>query len=74
MSPLALLLLRRMHLAHRALCKAAPASTVTDIATEYRFWELGRFAVVYKTLFGEAPSDTLRQGPGRIISGIPGSE
>jgi AraC-like DNA-binding protein len=33
-----------------------------DIATEFGFWELGGFAVEYKALFGESPSDTLRCG------------
>jgi AraC-like DNA-binding protein len=56
--------LRRMHLAHRALNRATPiTATVTGIATECGFWELGRFSVEYRALFGEAPSDTLRGLP-----------
>jgi transcriptional regulator GlxA family with amidase domain len=60
-SPTHYLLLRRMQLARRALRQADPALTrVTDIATEFGFWELGRFAVKYHQLFGETPSATLR--------------
>jgi AraC-like DNA-binding protein len=56
------LLLRRMHLARQALALANPsASTVTDVATQYGFWQFGRFAGKYKELFGEAPSVTLRR-------------
>lgn len=51
--------LRRMHLARHALrASAAAATRVTDIATRFGFWELGRFAVEYKALFGESPSRT----------------
>jgi AraC-like DNA-binding protein len=60
-SPTHYLLLRRMQQARRALRQADPALTrVTDIATEYGFWELGRFAVKYHQIFGETPSATLR--------------
>jgi transcriptional regulator GlxA family with amidase domain len=53
-----------MHLARRALRVADPAATtVTEIATNFGFWEFGRFSVVYRSLFGETPSATLRRPP-----------
>lgn len=61
MSPKRYLLLRRMAFVRRALHAAAPnAATVTDVATRYGFWQLGRFAVEYRSLFGESPSTTLQ--------------
>ncbi|HUN44579.1 MAG TPA: helix-turn-helix domain-containing protein [Acetobacteraceae bacterium] len=61
MNPHRYLWLRRMNQARHALSVADPAEkTVTAIANDYGFWELGRFSVAYRKLFGEAPSNTLR--------------
>jgi len=62
MGPVRFLWLRRMHLARRELMKAASeTTTVTTIAMEHGFGELGRFSVVYRSLFGESPSRTLNR-------------
>jgi AraC-like DNA-binding protein len=60
-SPTQYLLLRRMGMARQALREADPGVTrVTDVATEFGFLELGRFAVKYRQIFGETPSSTLK--------------
>jgi AraC-like DNA-binding protein len=60
-SPKRYLWIRRMNLARRALTRAdVTTTTVTDIANNYGFGELGRFAVSYRNLFGDSPSATLR--------------
>jgi AraC-like DNA-binding protein len=62
MGPIRYLTLRRMHLVRRALLRSDPSrATVTQIVTNHGFWELGRFSVAYRTLFGESPSYTLRR-------------
>jgi len=67
MSPHRYLWLRRMDQARRALSLADPmGKTVTTIANDYGFWELGRFSVAYRKLFGESPSTTLRKPAGHV--------
>jgi AraC-like DNA-binding protein len=62
MGPIRFLTLRRMHLVRRALLRLDPSkATVTQIVTDHGFWELGRFSVGYRMLFGESPSYTLRR-------------
>ena len=64
MSPKRYLWLRRMHMARRALRSAdAKRTSVTEIASDYGFWEFGRFSVAYRSLFGETPSVALRRPP-----------
>ncbi len=71
MGPIRFLTLRRMHLVRRALSRSDPSSaTVTRIVTDHGFWELGRFSVAYRTLFGESPSETLRRRPEPITTDL----
>jgi AraC family ethanolamine operon transcriptional activator len=53
---------RTLHQVRRALKAADPSvATVTEIATQFGVWQLGRFARDYRILFGELPSETLHQ-------------
>ena len=59
MSPKQYLMRRRMNLVRKALLAAVTETTVTEIATRFGFWHLGRFSAGYQAVFGELPSTTL---------------
>jgi AraC-like DNA-binding protein len=62
MSPNRYLRLQHLNMVRAALRRVDSANaTVAELAERYGFKELGRFAVVYRTMFGELPSSTLRQ-------------
>jgi AraC family ethanolamine operon transcriptional activator len=55
-------LLRRLNQVRRDLLNGKAAEDgVTGVATQAGFYELGRFAVLYRELFGERPSETARR-------------
>jgi AraC-like DNA-binding protein len=62
MTPREFLRLRRLHATRRALLAANPEAgeTVSGIAYTHGFYEVGRFAGLYKQTFGELPSATLQ--------------
>ncbi|WP_165497127.1 AraC family transcriptional regulator [Rhodococcus sp. ABRD24] len=52
----------RLKSAHEDLLHPATAEvTVTDIATAWGFYNLGRFSSLYRDMYGETPSETLRR-------------
>lgn len=62
-SPVVYLRAVRLNSVRRMLKQAAgnPGACVADIAARWGFWHLSHFAADYKALFGELPSQTLRQ-------------
>jgi AraC-like DNA-binding protein len=62
-SPKRYFTLWQLHQVRRALLTTGGgAATVTNAATCHGFFELGRFAAAYRSLFGETPSETLHKG------------
>ena len=62
LTPHTFFLRRRLNCARTALLGADRGDNrVTNIALKLGFTELGRFAVRYRQLFGERPSETLRR-------------
>jgi len=54
--------LLRLNRVRRGLSRTTSGhETVTSVAVRCGFVDLGRFAVEYRKLFGESPSETLRR-------------
>ena len=58
-SPHRLLMLRRLAAVRRELLRADAGTSVTDVATRWGFFHLGRFSQEYRLMYGERPSQTL---------------
>jgi AraC-like DNA-binding protein len=68
-SPKRYMTLWRLNQVRRTLRNGDPsAMTVTDVATRFGFYELGRFAASYKSLFAESPSQTLNRRAGDRVA------
>jgi transcriptional regulator GlxA family with amidase domain len=60
-SPMRYLREARLARVRQALISADGSASVTDIAMEWGFHHLGRFALEYRGQFGESPSETFRR-------------
>ena len=68
-TPHAFFLRRRLTRARNVLLREDPKQRrVTDIASELGFSELGRFAVRYRQMFGESPSETLKRPASTMVA------
>jgi len=62
-SPMEYLKIQRLQHVRQQLKLADPKTkSVMEIAQRYGFWSAGHFARDYKVMFGELPSETLKQG------------
>ncbi|MEZ5572806.1 MAG: helix-turn-helix domain-containing protein [Halioglobus sp.] len=70
-SPRAYFIARRLSLCKQELAEAGQGEiTVAAVAIKHGFYELGRFASVYRRYFGELPSITLRRNPVLVTLGM----
>src|SRR5580693_2150026 len=60
--PLKFLHNERFEQVRRKLLRAPPSANVTQIASDCGFNHVGRFAVTYRSRYGESPRDTLSWG------------
>lgn len=61
-TPKSYIQMQRLNNTYKALLHSDPESTkITDIALSQGFWHMSQFASDYRRLFGELPSDTLKQ-------------
>ena len=51
----------RLKNVHKDLLECSENTRVTEIATKWSFTQFGRFSVAYKKVYGQSPSDTIRQ-------------
>lgn len=51
----------RLDKVHEALRRAEPAESILQIAGNWGFGHMGRFAAAYRKRFGESPAETLRR-------------
>jgi len=70
-SPHRLLTLRRLASVRRELLRADAGASVTDVATRWGFFHLGRFSQDYRLMYGERPSQTLSAGRGALAATDP---
>jgi AraC-like DNA-binding protein len=74
MSPTRYLRLRRLNMVRTTLRRSDPeASSIAEVARSHGFSEMGRFAAIYRSTFGETPSTTLR-GPGLFARNVKSAE
>jgi AraC family ethanolamine operon transcriptional activator len=64
MSPRRLFMLRQYDNVRRDLLHASKSENVSQIASRHGIWEWGRFAVRYRRIYSESPSETLARRAG----------
>lgn len=62
LTPMQMLRRHRLEQVRSALLKPGQSLSVTELAMQWNFEQLGRFAQYYRSVYGELPSDTLRRG------------
>ena len=59
--PKAYLIRQRLSSVRAELVSAPGSIVIADVANRHAFWHMGQFAKDYRAMFGELPSETVRQ-------------